>query len=81
MSNEGALRAHLRRDQRLRRRYEIRFQIGRLRQRAAGASTVDEQGDARTKLIVARTYPLKQAAEALHYLIEERPFGKVVLEV
>lgn len=31
--------------------------------------------------IVARTYPLKEAPEALHYLHEERPFGKVVLEL
>jgi NADPH:quinone reductase len=29
--------------------------------------------------IVARTYPLEQATEALRYLHEDRPFGKVVL--
>jgi NADPH2:quinone reductase len=29
--------------------------------------------------IVARTYPLDQAAEALRYLHEDRPFGKVIL--
>jgi NADPH:quinone reductase len=29
--------------------------------------------------LVARTYPLEQASEALRYLHEERPFGKVVL--
>jgi NADPH:quinone reductase len=29
--------------------------------------------------IVARTYPLEQAPEALRYLHEDRPFGKVVL--
>lgn len=29
--------------------------------------------------LVARTYPLEQAAEALRYLHEERPFGKVIL--
>jgi NADPH:quinone reductase-like Zn-dependent oxidoreductase len=29
--------------------------------------------------VVARTYPLEQAAEALRYLHEDRPFGKVVL--
>jgi NADPH2:quinone reductase len=31
------------------------------------------------KPIVARVYPFDKAAEALRYLIEERPFGKVVL--
>jgi NADPH:quinone reductase len=29
--------------------------------------------------VVARTFPLEQAAEALRYLHEDRPFGKVVL--
>jgi NADPH:quinone reductase len=29
--------------------------------------------------IVARTFPLEQAAEALRYLHEDRPFGKVIL--
>jgi NADPH2:quinone reductase len=29
--------------------------------------------------LVARTYPLEQATEALRYLHEDRPFGKVVL--
>jgi NADPH2:quinone reductase len=29
--------------------------------------------------IVARTYPLERAAEALRYLHEDRPFGKVIL--
>jgi NADPH:quinone reductase-like Zn-dependent oxidoreductase len=29
--------------------------------------------------VVARTYPLEQAAEALRYLHEDRPFGKVIL--
>jgi NADPH:quinone reductase-like Zn-dependent oxidoreductase len=29
--------------------------------------------------LVARTYPLEQAAEALRYLHEDRPFGKVIL--
>jgi NADPH2:quinone reductase len=29
--------------------------------------------------VVARTYPLEQAAEALRHLHEDRPFGKVVL--
>jgi NADPH:quinone reductase len=31
------------------------------------------------KPVVARTYPLEQAAEALRYLHEDRPLGKVVL--
>jgi NADPH:quinone reductase len=31
------------------------------------------------KPVVARTYPLEQAAEALRYLHEDRPFGKVIL--
>ena len=29
--------------------------------------------------LVARTYPLERATEALRYLHEDRPFGKVVL--
>jgi NADPH2:quinone reductase len=31
------------------------------------------------KPIVAKTFPLVEAAEALHYLVEGRPFGRVVL--
>ena len=31
------------------------------------------------KPIVARIYPFGKAAEALRHLIEDRPFGKVVL--
>lgn len=31
--------------------------------------------------VVERAYPLGQAAEALRYLHEERPFGKIVLEI
>ena len=31
------------------------------------------------KPIVAKTFPLAEAADALHYLIEDRPFGMVVL--
>ncbi|EGP06941.1 quinone oxidoreductase [Bradyrhizobiaceae bacterium SG-6C] len=30
---------------------------------------------------VARIFPLEQAAQALQYLIEERPFGKVILKI
>jgi NADPH2:quinone reductase len=33
------------------------------------------------KPIVAKTFPLAQAAEALHYLVENRPFGRVVLTI
>jgi NADPH2:quinone reductase len=29
--------------------------------------------------VIARTYPLERATEALRYLHEDRPFGKVVL--
>jgi NADPH2:quinone reductase len=29
--------------------------------------------------LVARTYPLEQATEALRHLHEDRPFGKVIL--
>jgi NADPH:quinone reductase len=31
--------------------------------------------------VVAKTFPLAQAAEALRYLVEDRPFGKVVLTI
>jgi NADPH:quinone reductase-like Zn-dependent oxidoreductase len=31
--------------------------------------------------LVERTYPLERAAEALRYLHDEHPFGKIVLEV
>ncbi len=33
------------------------------------------------KPIVARTFPLSEAAEALRYLVEDRPFGRVVLTI
>ena len=33
----------------------------------------------RVKPIVERTYKLEDAAEALRHLIEDRPFGRVVL--
>ena len=35
----------------------------------------------RIKPIVARTFPLVEAADALRYLVESRPFGKVVLNI
>jgi len=33
------------------------------------------------KPIVAKTYPLEQAANALRHLVEDRPFGRVVLTI
>jgi NADPH:quinone reductase len=33
------------------------------------------------KPIVAKTFPLVQAADALRYLVEGRPFGRVILTV
>ena len=33
------------------------------------------------KPIVAKTFPLDAAAEALRYLVEDRPFGRVLLAV
>jgi len=31
--------------------------------------------------IVAKTFPLAEAADALRYLVEGRPFGRVVLTI
>jgi NADPH2:quinone reductase len=33
------------------------------------------------KPIVAKTFPLAEAADALRYLVESRPFGRVVLTI
>src|SRR5882762_7874336 len=33
------------------------------------------------KPIVAKTFPLAEAAEALRYLVEDRPFGRVILRI
>jgi NADPH:quinone reductase len=33
------------------------------------------------KPIIAKTFPLTEASEALRYLIEDRPFGRVVLTI
>jgi len=30
---------------------------------------------------VAKTFPLAEAADALRYLVEGRPFGRVVLKI
>jgi NADPH2:quinone reductase len=35
----------------------------------------------RIKLIVAKTFPLTEASDALRYLVEGRPLGKVVLTI
>jgi NADPH:quinone reductase len=31
--------------------------------------------------VVAKTFPLEEAPDALHYLVEDRPFGRVILTV
>jgi len=36
---------------------------------------------ARANRFVAKTFPLAEAAEALRYLVEDRPFGEVVLTI
>jgi NADPH:quinone reductase len=36
---------------------------------------------AAVKPIVAKTFPLAEAADALRYLVEGRPFGRVVLTI
>jgi NADPH:quinone reductase len=33
------------------------------------------------KPIVAKTFPLAEAADAIRYLVEDRPFGRVVLTI
>ena len=33
------------------------------------------------KPIVAKTFPLADAADALRYLVEGRPFGRVILKI
>jgi NADPH2:quinone reductase len=33
------------------------------------------------KPIVAKTFPLAEAADALRYLVEGRPFGRVILTI
>jgi NADPH:quinone reductase-like Zn-dependent oxidoreductase len=33
------------------------------------------------KPIVAKTFPLAEAADALRYLVEGRPFGRVVITI
>ena len=37
--------------------------------------------EGRIQPLVSRTFPLEEAAEAQRYLVEDRPFGKVVLTV
>lgn len=45
----------------------------------AWATLLPLLADGRVKPTIDRTYPLEQAAEATRHLIEDRPFGKVVL--
>jgi len=33
------------------------------------------------KPIVSKTFPLAEAADALRYLVERRPFGRVILKI
>ena len=47
--------------------------------KAAWATIVSQLTSGRVKPIVERTYKLDAAAEALRHLIEDRPFGRVVL--
>jgi len=48
---------------------------------AAWASIVPAISHGRIKPLGARAFALEHAPEALRYLIEERPFGRVVLTV
>jgi NADPH2:quinone reductase len=47
----------------------------------AWSSTVSLLQSGAIKPIVAKTFPLAEAADALRYLIEGRPFGRVVLTI
>lgn len=51
------------------------------RRQQAWSAISDLLVSGKIKPIVARTFPLEKAADALHYLVEERPFGRVVLTV
>jgi NADPH:quinone reductase-like Zn-dependent oxidoreductase len=46
---------------------------------AAYATILSLLAEGRVKPLVARTFPLDEAAAAQRYLSQERPFGKVVL--
>lgn len=46
---------------------------------AAWATILPLLTSGRVKPVVERAYKLDEAAEALRHLIEDRPFGKVVL--
>jgi NAD(P)-dependent dehydrogenase (short-subunit alcohol dehydrogenase family) len=48
---------------------------------ADGASVAITYAKDASAAIVAKTFPLVEAAEALRYLVEGRPFGRVVLTV
>ena len=49
--------------------------------RAAWKVVVSLLKSAAIKPIVAKTFPLQEAAAALRYLVEGRPFGRVVLTI
>lgn len=48
---------------------------------AAWATVVPLLADGTVRPAIDRTYPLEEAAEATRHLIEDRPFGKVVLTI
>ena len=54
---------------------------GRGVRRGLGSSILDLLSSERVKPVIDRAYPLEQAAEAQRHLIEDRPFGKVVLTI
>jgi NADPH2:quinone reductase len=45
----------------------------------AWATVLPLLSEGKVKPVIDRTYPLEEAAEATRHLIEDRPFGKVVL--
>jgi NADPH:quinone reductase-like Zn-dependent oxidoreductase len=48
---------------------------------AAWARILPLLTEGRVKPALDRTYPLEEAAEATRHLVEDRPFGKVVLTI
>ena len=53
-----------------------------LRMTAAGVTPLEHTIlSGAIKPIVAKTFPLAEAADALRYLVEGRPFGRVVLTI
>ena len=47
---------------------------------SAWSAIVPQFASQRVKPVLERTYPLEDAAEAMRHLIDDRPFGRVVLE-